>query len=307
LIYNNLIIKNYLTMTKKLTGLGVAMVTPFDSKGNIDYKSVNSLLEHLIMGGVDYIVLLGTTGESVVLNEEEKNELVRYTVKQNNGRVSIVVGMGGNNTASIIKTIKQFDFLGVDAILSVTPYYNKPTQKGLELHYRAIASECRLPIILYNVPGRTGVNMTAETTLKLAHEVPNIVAVKEASGNLIQQSFILRDRPKDFLVISGDDALVLPQLALGLDGVISVVGNAFPKEFSKLVKLALVGNFTHSREIHLKLIEIIETLFMEGNPGGIKAALSILGLIENNLRLPLAPIGESTYKKLSKLISNFSV
>lgn len=283
------------------------MVTPFDSKNRIDYKSVDRLVEHLIGGGVDYLVLLGTTGESVVLSDDEKSELVRHVVNRNKARVSIVVGMGGNNTSAIIGSINQFDFNGVDGILSVTPYYNKPTQKGLELHYKAIAEKCPLPIILYNVPGRTGINMTAATTLKLAHEVPNIVAIKEASGNLTQQAYILRDRPSGFLVISGDDGLVLPQLALGLDGVISVVGNAFPKEFSKLVKLALAGNTAHAREIHYKLIEIIDMLFAEGNPGGIKAALSILGIAENNLRLPLAPISETAFGKLSELIRNFKL
>ncbi len=292
-------------MSSKFKGLGVAMVTPFNSKGQIDYVATDKLVEHLIVGGVDYLVLMGTTGESVVLNEDEKDELVKHVVKRNKKRVPIVVGMGGNNTNDLVSKIQKFNLDGVDGILSVTPYYNKPTQKGLELHFKAVAKECPLPIIVYNVPGRTGINMTAETTLKLAHEVKNIVAVKEASGNLIQQSYILRNRPKDFLVISGDDGLVLPQIALGLDGVISVVGNAFPKEFSNLIKLAIVGNYSHAQDIHFKLIELIDTLFIEGNPGGIKAALSILGIIDNNLRLPLAPVSETTFNKLKQLISVF--
>lgn len=278
------------------------MVTPFTSTNAIDYKAVERLVEHLITGRVNYIVLLGTTAESVTLTETEKQELVSFVVKQNNKRVPLVVGMGGNNTSALINSIHKFNFTGIDAILSVTPYYNKPTQKGLELHYKAIAAETDLPIILYNVPGRTGVNMTADTTLKLARDVKNIVAVKEASGNLNQQSYILRDKPSDFLVISGDDGLVLPQIAMGLDGVISVVGNALPRQFSSLVQLALAGNYNQAREIHYKLTEIIDNLFVEGNPGGVKAALNILGIIENNLRLPLAPVSDATFNKLKSLI-----
>lgn len=290
-------------MSEKFRGLGVAMVTPFQSNYDVDYSSLEKLVEHLIRGGVNYLVVLGTTGESVVLTDQEKHDLVRFVVRVNRGRVPIVLGIGSNSTKSVISSINSFDFSGIDAILSVTPYYNKPSQKGLELHYKAIASETNLPIILYNVPGRTGVNMSAETTLKLANDVPNIVAVKEASGNLNQQSYILRDKPKDFLVISGDDGLVLPQLAMGFDGVISVVGNVLPKEFSSLIKYALVGDYDKSRDMHLKLIEIIDTLFVEGNPAGAKAALEILGLMKNVLRLPLVPVSENTYVKLKGLIS----
>jgi 4-hydroxy-tetrahydrodipicolinate synthase len=289
-------------MAIKFRGLGVAMVTPFLKNTEIDYPSVERLVEHLITGGVNYLVLLGTTGESATLNDQEKNDLVRYVVRINKGRVPIVVGMGGNNTNSVIGSIKKFDFSGVDGILSVTPYYNKPSQKGLEFHYKAIAAETKLPIILYNVPGRTGVNMNAETTIKLAKEVSNIVAVKEASGNLNQQSYILRDKPTDFLLISGDDGLVLPQIALGFDGVISVVGNVFPKEFSSLIKYAMVGDYDKSRDLHYKMIEVIDCLFVDGNPAGAKAALQIKGIIENTLRLPLVPVNEVVYKKLDKLI-----
>ena len=285
-------------------GLGVAMVTPFDSRKEIDYEATEKLLEHLVSGGVNYLVLQGTTGESVTLSDDEKHDFIQFVLKKNDGRLPVVVGMGGNNTSNIAKKIKDFEFDGIDAILSVTPYYNKPTQKGLELHYRALAAQSPVPIILYNVPGRTGVNMTADTTLKLAHEVPNIIAVKEASGNLNQQTYILRDRPEGFLVLSGDDGLAFPQIAMGMDGVISVVGNAFPKQFSTLVHHALNGNIAEAKELHYNLIELIDTLFVEGNPGGIKAALEILGIIENNLRLPLAPISESAYYKLSILIEN---
>lgn len=290
-------------MINKFKGLGVAMVTPFNEKREIDYPSVDKLVNHLVGGGVDYLVVLGTTGESVVLSDSEKGELVRFIVSKNKGRVPVVVGMGGNNTTAIINTIKKFDFAGVDGLLSVTPYYNKPTQKGLELHFKAIAGETNLPIILYNVPGRTGVNMTAETTLKLAKEVKNVLAVKEASGNLNQQAYILRDRPSDFLLISGDDGLVLPQIGLGFDGVISVVGNVIPKEFSSLIKFAMVGDYEKAREIHYKIIELIDCLFVDGNPAGAKAALEIKGVIKNILRLPLAPVNDSTYKKLEGLLS----
>ncbi|MFP4555258.1 MAG: 4-hydroxy-tetrahydrodipicolinate synthase [Bacteroidales bacterium] len=292
-------------MISKFKGLGVAMVTPFTNSKEIDFPALKNLTEHLILGGVDYIVLLGTTGESVVLSNQEKNDIVRFVVKHNNGRVPIMVGMGGNNTDAIISNLKTFDFSGVDGILSVNPYYNKPSQKGLEMHYKAIAAETDLPIVLYNVPGRTGVNMTAQTTLKLANDVPNIIAVKEASGNLNQQTYILRDRPKDFLVLSGDDALVLPQIGMGFDGAISVVGNVLPKEFSTLIKHAMENNYEKSRALHYKLIEVIDNLFTEGNPAGVKAALAIKGIISNNLRLPLAPVSESTYNTLSKLLKNF--
>ncbi|MDD2278209.1 MAG: 4-hydroxy-tetrahydrodipicolinate synthase [Bacteroidales bacterium] len=291
-------------MSLKFRGLGVAMVTPFDERGNIDFGSLSNLVEHLITGNASYIVLLGTTAESVVLSEIEKDELVRFVVKQVKGRLPLVMGVGGNNTSAIKDTLKTFDFSGIDGILSVTPYYNKPTQKGLELHYKAIAAQTDLPIILYNVPGRTGVNMTAETTLKLASEVLNIVAVKEASGNINQQSYILRDRPEDFLVLSGDDGLAMPQMAMGFDGVISVVGNAFPKPFSEMIDYAQQGKLQEAQEIHLKLIEIIDNLFVEGNPAGVKAVLSMMGIVKNVLRLPLAPISDRTFAKLEQLIKD---
>lgn len=292
-------------ITEKFRGLGVAMVTPFDQDKEIDYDATERLIEHLIVGGTDFLVVLGTTGESATLTDKEKRSLIKFVIKKNDGRLPIMLGIGGNDTDHIIELIDDYDFDGIDAILSVTPYYNKPTQKGLELHFKAIAAQSSLPIVLYNVPGRTGVNMTAETTLKLAHEVPNIIGIKEASGNLNQMSYILRDRPENFLVLSGDDGLALPQMSMGADGVISVVGNALPKRFSEMIKLAQQHNFAEASKIHLELIEIIDSLFVEGNPGGIKAALSVLGLIENNLRLPLAPISESANYKLSLLLQNF--
>jgi len=291
-------------MSNKFKGLGVAMVTPFNQEKEIDYNATERLIEHLIGGGVNYLVVLGTTGETATLSDKEKKVLVKFVIKQNKKRVPIIVGVGGNNTKHVIESIDNYDYDDIDAILSVTPYYNKPSQKGLELHFKEIAANSPVPVILYNVPGRTGVNMTAETTLKLA-QVPNIIAVKEASGNLNQISYILRDKPANFSVISGDDGLILPQLALGMDGLISVLGNALPKPLSEMIKLGMNGNFEEARKINLNLIEIIDTLFVEGSPSGIKAALSIKGLMENSLRLPLAPVSESTFNKLSQLMANF--
>ncbi len=290
--------------TEQFRGLGVAMVTPFNQDKEIDYDATEKLIEHLVIGGVDFLVVMGTTGESATLTDKEKRSLIKFVIKKNDGRLPIMLGIGGNDTNHIIEQIDDFDFDGIDAILSVTPYYNKPTQKGLELHFKAIAAQSELPIVLYNVPGRTGVNMTAETTLKLAHEVPNIIGIKEASGNLNQMSYILRDKPENFLVLSGDDGLTLPQMSMGADGVISVVGNALPKRFSQMVKFAQQHNYVEASKIHLELIEIIDSLFVEGNPGGVKAALSILGIVDNNLRLPLAPISESAFYKLSLLLQN---
>jgi 4-hydroxy-tetrahydrodipicolinate synthase len=291
-------------MNSKFRGLGVAMVTPFNHTKEIDYDATKRLVEFLIHGGVNYLVVLGTTGEVATLSDKEKKAFVKFVTKQNNKRVPIIVGVGGNDTRYVVDSIDNYDYDDIDAILSVTPYYNKPSQKGLELHYKEIASKSPVPLILYNVPGRTGVNMTAETTLKLA-QVPNIIGVKEASGNLNQISYILRDKPEPFLVISGDDGLALPQLAMGLDGVISVLGNAFPKPFSEMIQLGLKGNFTEARKIHLKLIEITDALFAEGSPAGVKAALNIQGIVENSLRLPLTPISENAFYKLTLLIENF--
>ncbi len=285
--------------TEKFRGLGVAMVTPFKDNLQIDYSALDKLIDFLLGNGVNFLVVQGTTAETATLTDNEKRQLADYIIKKVNRRVPIVLGIGGNDTQKVIETYKNFDLTGVDAILSVTPYYNKPTQKGLYLHFKAIAEATRLPLIVYNVPGRTGVNMTAETTLKLAHDFQGkIIAVKEASGNLNQMAYILRDRPDGFLVLSGDDGLTLPQMAMGADGVISVVGNCAPAQFSRMVNLALQGKFTDAAALHLSLIELIDLLFLEGNPGGVKAALNALGIIENVLRLPLAPVGESTFEKI---------
>lgn len=285
-------------MAVKFSGLGVAMITPFNSKGDVDYDATQRLVEHLIAGGANFLLALGTTGEAVTQTESEKVAFVKHVVKCNNGRLPIVVGVGGNNTSKVIEDLGVFSIEGIDAVLTVTPFYNKPTQKGLELHYREVAKHSKLPIIMYNVPGRTGVNMNAETTLRLANEVPNITGIKEASGNLNQMGYILRNRPAGFCVLSGDDGLLLPQLAIGADGVISVVGNALPRQFSQMIALAKQGNYTDARKIHLNLIALIDMLFAEGNPGGIKAAMSIIGISQNMVRLPLAPISDSLYQKM---------
>jgi len=289
-------------MSKLFTGTGVAIVTPFHKHGTIDFGAFGNLIEHLVNNNIDYLVVMGTTGESVTLSKDEKSALIHFSIDTINKRVPLVIGVGGNNTQAIIDTIKNTDFDGIDGILSVTPYYNKPQQRGLYLHYKNIASASPVPVILYNVPGRTSVNMTAETTLRLAHEFSNIVAIKEASGNFAQCMEIIRDKPPHFQVISGDDNLTLPLLALGADGVISVVANAFPAEFSEMVRAGLDGDFNRARFIHYQLVPIMEALFADGNPAGIKAALSILGFIQNNLRLPVVKVNQTVFKQIETLI-----
>lgn len=292
-------------MNSFFKGTGVAIVTPFHKHGTIDFGSLGKLIEHLISNKVEYIVVMGTTGESVTLSKDEKSALLHFAIDTIDKRVPLVLGMGGNNTQAIINDIKETSFDDIDGILSVAPYYNKPQQRGLYLHYKHIASASPVPVILYNVPGRTSVNMTAETTLKLAHDFNNIVAIKEASGNLAQCMEIIKNKPEDFLVISGDDILTLPILAIGGDGVISVVANAFPGEFSEMVRLGLKGDIVKARAIHYRLTGIIENLFADGNPSGIKAALSILGIVQNNLRLPVVKVNQTVYKQLETQIQEF--
>ncbi|MFO7371380.1 MAG: 4-hydroxy-tetrahydrodipicolinate synthase [Bacteroidales bacterium] len=286
---------------KKFTGTGVAIVTPFRNDGSIDFKSLGKLLEHIIKGGVNYVVALGTTGESVTLTKDEKKAVVNFVTDTVAGRVPVVMGIGGNNTQELLDTINQQDFNCIDAILSVAPYYNKPSQQGLYLHFKAIASASPVPVIIYNVPGRTGSNISAETTVKLAGEFPNIIATKEASGNLGQIMQIINTKPKNFQVISGDDALALPIIAVGGAGVISVAANAYPKEISEMAGFALKNEMTRAKALHYKLLEITNTLFEEGNPAGIKALLDIMKISPNNLRLPLVPVSEKLYKKLEQL------
>lgn len=294
-------------MDERFRGLGVALVTPFRANGAIDHAALEKVIEHQITGGVDYLVVMGTTGESVTLSAEEKKLVLSETIELVRNRIPIVLGIGGNNTAEVVAQLESYDLSGVDGILSVSPYYNKPTQEGIYQHYRALAQASLLPILLYNVPGRTMSNITAETTLRLARDFKNIVGIKEASGNLDQIATILKHRPADFLVISGDDALTLPILALGGDGVISVVGNALPAEFSTLVHAAMKGDLATARTEHFKLLELMTYLFLEGNPGGIKEALKVLGLCENHLRLPLVPVGEATAKKIYGALADAEV
>lgn len=286
------------------TGTGVALVTPF-RKETVDFTKLESLIEHIIASGVDYIVALGTTSEAATMTESERSAVQSFIVETVAGRCPIMLGLGGNNTLNITDTIAHTSFEGISGILSVTPYYNKPNQRGLMLHYRNIAEVSPVPVIMYNVPGRTGVNLTAETTLALAHDCPNIIGIKEASGNLQQVMEILRQRPAGFRVISGDDALTLPMLALGADGVISVMANALPKEMSDMVRFAMKGDLKKALPLHYRMLPLMNAIFEEGNPTGIKALLEIQGSITNILRLPLVKASKTLYNKLSTLNNEF--
>lgn len=294
-------------INNKLTGMGVALITPFKEDESVDYNALGRLLDYQIKNGIDYLVVLGTTAETATLTEAEKKEVASFVINRVNGRVPIVMGVGGNCTRSVVEELKTRDFKGVDAVLSVTPYYNKPSQEGIYQHYSALAKATELPIILYNVPGRTGVNMTAETTLRLAHEFPNIVAIKEASGNIAQADDIIKNKPNDFMVISGDDGITYPLITMGAVGVISVIGNAFPKEFSKMVRLALAGDFNNALGIHRTFTELFNLLFVDGNPAGVKCMLHAMGFIENKLRLPLVPTRITTYEKIRKVLEDLNV
>lgn len=290
----------------KFKGTGVAIVTPFNKDHTVDYKSLNKLVDFIIKGGVEYIVVLGTTGESVTLSKEEKQSVVTHVIENVNKRVPIVLGLGGNNTQEILSAFKKTsDFNHIDAILSVSPYYNKPNQRGIYQHYKAIAEASPLPIILYNVPGRTSSNVTADTTIKLATDFKNIIAVKEASGNLEQCMKIIKHRPKDFLVISGDDMLTLPMIAAGADGVISVVANAFPKDFSEMTRQILAGNVKEAQKLHYKLTDIIEQLFADGNPAGIKAVLEMMKISPAHVRLPLVNVNKATHNALKEMVEMY--
>jgi 4-hydroxy-tetrahydrodipicolinate synthase len=286
---------------KKFSGTGVAIVTPFRKDGSIDFKSFGKLLDHIIKGGVNYVVALGTTGESVTLSKDEKKAVTNFVIDTIAGKVPVVVGIGGNNTDEILYTINHTDFTGIDAVLSVSPYYNKPSQQGLFLHFKAIATASPVPVIIYNVPGRTGSNISAETTVKLATECKSIIATKEASGNLAQIMQIINTKPKSFQVISGDDGLALPIMSIGGAGVISVSANAYPAEMSSMIQHAMKGDFSKAGAIHYKLLEITNALFEEGNPSGIKALLEIMKISQNNLRLPLAPVSDKLFTKLEML------
>lgn len=285
-----------------LTGTGVAIVTPFKKNGTVDFPALKKLVNHLINGKVEYLVVMGTTGESVTLSKEEKQEVMDCVVKENKKRVPLVLGVGGNNTSEIVKQIEKLDSKNFSAILSVSPYYNKPSQEGIYQHYKAISKASKLPIILYNVPGRTSSNISADTTLRLAKDFKNIVAIKEASGNLAQCMQIINGRPKNFLVISGDDNLTLPIIACGGDGVISVVANAYPKDFSDMVRAALNDDLDTARKLHYKLMDFTDLLFADGNPGGIKCALSAMKIAETFVRLPLVEPNDKVKQKIKEFV-----
>lgn len=289
-------------ISEKFKGVGVALVTPFHKYGTVDFTSLEKIVQNVLDGGVDYLVCLGTTSEAATLSSDERNAVVSFIVDQVDGRVPIVMGLGTNNTQEAINYLKSNSLDGIDAILSVAPFYNKPNQKGLYAHYKSIASACPKPIILYNVPSRTASNIDAETVLKLANDFDNIIAVKEASGDFEQCMEIIQHRPKDFLLLSGDDKLTLPLMSCGADGVISVVANVKPFEFSQMVKECAKGDFVKAREWHYPLCDLISALFADGNPAGIKAALSIEGLCQNNLRLPLVKVNKTTHNQLATVL-----
>lgn len=290
-------------MRNKFTGTGIAIVTPFDGEGNIDWTSFEQLVEYWIKGKVEYLVVLGTTGESATIHGKEKQEVFSFIQKQVSGRLPIVAGIGGNDTKEVISNFNQFDLKGYDAILSVSPYYNKPNQEGLYQHYKALDAAAPLPIIMYNVPGRTGQSVTAETQLRIAHDCKNIFATKEASGNFDLINQILKNKPSDFMVISGDDPITLQMISAGAEGVISVVANAYP-EFSEMVRLALNGQFREATALHNKYLDIIASMFAEGSPSGVKAYLAEMGLCQNQFRLPVWKVSEKHHQQIKELMSS---
>ncbi len=287
-----------MSLRTKLQGTGVAIITPFKSSMEVDFDALGKLIDFIIEGGIEYIVTLGTTGETPTLDTEEQFDIINYTLEKVHDRVPVVVGVGGNNTKEVMENLQSYPLEKATAVLCASPYYNKPSQEGIFQHYKNLAAASPKPVILYNVPGRTGSNMTAETTLRLAKEVDNIAGIKEASGNMVQCMHILRDRPDDFLVVSGDDHITLPLIACGMDGVISVVANCFPKDFSDMVRYSLQGDFASARPLHYKCLEGNDLLFAENNPAGVKAFLYELGLIENLLRLPLVPLSDAVHQKV---------
>jgi len=286
-----------MSLRNELQGTGVALVTPFKNNGEVDFDALGKLIDFDIDNGVEYVITLGTTGETPALTSKEKLDIINYTYEKVNKRVPVVVGIGGNNTKEVMENLTSYPLEKATAVLSASPYYNKPSQEGIYQHYKALAGVSPKPVILYNVPGRTGSNMTAETTLRLAKE-KNIAGMKEASGNMVQCMHILRDRPEDFLVVSGDDHIALPLIACGMDGVISVAANCFPKDFSEMIRQSLKGNFAAARPLHYKCLEGCDLLFAENNPAGVKAVLYELGIIENVLRLPVVPLSESIHQKV---------
>ena len=288
-------------------GLGIALVTPFTADGQVDYKSLKRLLEYQIDNGADFLCILATTGETPCLTQQEKDNITQLVKDVNHGRLPILKGCGGNNTAAIVEELKNSDWTGIDGILSVCPYYNKPSQEGLYQHFKAIADASPLPVVLYNVPGRTGINLKPETTVRLANDCENIVAIKEASGSLEQVDEIIKNKPKRFDVISGDDALTFSMVASGAAGVISVIGNALPKEFSRMIRLEFRGEYEPARKIHHAFTELYSLLFVDGSPAGVKALLHEMGFIENQLRLPLVPTKVSTLQKMAEILKDLRI
>lgn len=288
-------------------GLGIALITPFTANGEVDYKSLKRLVEYQIDNGADFLCILATTGETPCLTQDEKAKITQLVVDINNGRLPILKGCGGNNTAAVVEELKTSDWTGIDGILSVCPYYNKPSQEGLYRHFKAIAEASPLPVVLYNVPGRTGINLKSETTVRLARDCENIVAIKEASGSLEQVDEIIKNKPSRFDVISGDDALTFSMVASGAAGVISVIGNALPKEFSRMIRLEFQGEFEPARKIHHMFTELYSLLFVDGNPAGVKALLHEMGFIENQLRLPLVPTKVSTLQKMAEILKSLRI
>ena len=288
-------------------GLGIALITPFCKDGSVDEQALVKLITYQLDNGADFLCILATTGETPSLSVEEKARIKQLVVQTVNHRVPILMGCGGNNTAAVVEELKTGDFQGIDGVLSVCPYYNKPSQEGLYQHFKAIAAATSLPVVLYNVPGRTGVNLKAETTVRLARDCKNIVAIKEASGSLEQVDEIIKNKPDDFDVISGDDALTFPMISCGAVGVISVIGNALPREFSKMIRLEFKGEYEGARKIHHKFTDLFSLLFIDGNPAGVKAMLHEMGMIENVLRLPLVPTRISTLQKMSEILKELKI
>ena len=288
-------------------GLGIALITPFNEDGSVDYPALSKLVEYQLKNGADFLCILATTGETPCLTADEKKQIKDTIVSTVHGRVPILMGCGGNNTAAIVEELKTGDFSGIDGVLSICPYYNKPSQEGLYQHFKAISAATKLPIVLYNVPGRTGVNMTAATTVRLARDCKNIVAIKEASGNLEQVDEIIKNKPSSFDVISGDDALTFPMISCGAVGVISVIGNALPKEFSKMIRLEFKGEYEAARKIHHRFTDLFSLLFVDGNPAGVKCVLSEMGMIKNILRLPLVPTRITTMQRISEILKELKI
>ena len=288
--------------------MGVALITPFKEDESVDYDALMRMVDYLVQNNTDFLCVLGTTAETPTLTDDEKQKIKRMVIDRVAGRIPILLGVSGNNTRAVVDALRNDDYTGVDAVLSVVPYYNKPSQEGIYQHYRAIA-EARpdMPIVLYNVPGRTGVNMTAETTLRIARDFPNVMAVKEASGNITQMDDIIKNKPASFDVISGDDGITFPLITLGAVGVISVIGNAFPREFSRMVRLALQGDYANALTIHHKFAELFKLLFVDGNPAGVKAMLNAMGMVENKLRLPLVPTRITTFEAMRRILSELNI